>query len=244
MAGISLGQAGDTVAIGPGNLVQSQLTFGRSTYIVYNKKTKDSPAEHIYLVKILTESKLRNGRPIVAVTQQWDYDTVTHSAYTVFNAADFSTISHDYFWKRQGFSVKFDFESRRVGFTGPVPDSLRTVITRDFNASFEKYNLNWHSDLLVFSLLPYAANRVFRIHFYDPGFGKAEEEYYSVTGTDSLTGIDGNKTACWVMKLTFTSSVGYQKFWISQKDHVVLKEEDFYNHSYRYKLRTAVSEND
>ncbi len=69
-----------------------------------------------------------------------------------------------------------------------------------FRESFKKYNLNWHSDLIVFTLLPYKENRVFKINFYDPGFGKPQEVFYSVVGTDVLTSSSGKKVKCWVME--------------------------------------------
>jgi len=238
----SFAQKYDTLTIKPADLRIKDLKKGKSTYIVYNKKTKESPSERITLVKINVESKTYNNKPAVVITQQWDRDTIMHSAYTILNANDFSAIEHDYYWKRLGYSVKFDFDAKKISFDTNTPDSVKSKSIEDFNESFSKYNLNWHSDLIVFSVLPYKENRVFKINFYDPGFGKAEENFYEITGTDFLANSTGEKIECWVMKLTFTSSVGYQKFWVSKKDTQVLKEEDFFNNSYRYKLKSEVSE--
>ena len=237
---------GDTLVIQAKDLELKNLKTGNSTYIVYNKKTKESPAEKIVLVKIKVESKTQNDKPVFAVTQQWDSDgAIVHQAYTVFDAKDFSTLFHDTYWKRLGYRTKFDFESRKVSFDGNVSDGDKQKSEQDFSESFGKYNLNWHSDLIIFTLLPYKENRNFKINFYDPGFGKAQEVLYSVTGSDSLINSAGEKIECWTLETKFTQNGGgYQKFWVSKKKREVLKEEDSFNNTFRYKLKLGVSEND
>lgn len=235
---------GDTLVIGAKDLQLKNLKTGNSTYVVYNKKTKESPAEKIVLVKIKAESTTYNNKPAFAVTQQWDSDgSVAHTAYTVFDAKDFSTLLHDTYWKRLGYSTKFDFEARKVSFEGNVSDNDKQKSEQDFNESFNKYNLNWHSDLIIFTLLPYKENRNFKINFFDPGFGKSQEVLYSVTGSDFLTNSSSEKIECWVLENKFTQNGGgYQKFWISKKQKEVLKEEDSFNNTFRYKLKSEISE--
>lgn len=235
---------GDTLVVQGKDLELKNLKTGNSTYIVYNKKTKESPAEKIVLVKIKTERATRDNKPAFAVTQQWDSDgAIVHTAYTVFDSKDFSTLFHDTYWKRLGYSTKFDFEAKKVAFDGNVSDGDKQKSEQDFNDSFNKYNLNWHSDLIIFTLLPYKENRNFKINFYDPGFGKAQEVLYSVTGSDWLTDSAGEKIECWILENKFTlNGGGYQRFWISKKKHEVLKEEDSFNNTFRYKLKLEVSE--
>ena len=67
-------------------------------------------------------------------------------------------------------------------------------------ASFGAYNLNWHDDLIVYSMLPYKENRTFMINYYDPGFGKPAEVGYSVTGSDVLVDRGGATIDCWVLE--------------------------------------------
>lgn len=234
---------GDMVVIEPKDLVVRNLQTGNFTYVVFNKKTKQSPSEKITLVKIKVESKPYNNKPAFAITQQWDSDgNVVHTAYTVLDAKDFSTLLHDTYWKRLGYSTKFDFLAKKVYFDGNVPDTDKQKSEQDFNESFNKYNLNWHSDLIVLTLLPYKENRTFKINFFDPGFGKAKEVFYSVTGSDFLINSSGEKIECWVLEHKPTTGDGYQRFWISKKKKEVLKEEDLFNNVYRYKLKSEVSE--
>jgi hypothetical protein len=233
-------QKGDTVSIGPENLRLNSLNYGNHAYAVYFKKTKNSPAERIMLVKI----KVEKQNSEIIVKQQWDRDTVVHAAVTRFDAKNFSTLAHDTYWKRLGYTSKFDFVNKRVSFEGKIADSLKTKTTKEMNNSFSKYNLNWHSDLVIFPLLPFKENRVFKINFYDPGFGDPSEVFYKVEGSEQLASASG-KVDCWILVIRHTEpSASTQKFWISKKSNEVLKEEDEFGGQYRYKLKMAVSEND
>lgn len=164
-------------------------------------------------------------------------------ASTLLNAIDFSTLQHNFYWKRLGYSSKYDFETKNVSFEGNVSDSARTKSIADFNNSFNNYNLNWHSDLIIFPLLPYKENRTFKINFYDPGFGQPRDVFYTVTGIETLLSSAGEKVNCWTLEHKLTGgAVGYQKFWISNKTNEVIKEEDLFNGRYRYKIKLIVSE--
>jgi len=241
----SFAQKRDTLTITPNNLNKKGIHFGDLTYVVYTKKTKQSPSEGIYLAKINVAPKDHNNKQAIAITQQWDRgDTVGHSAFTLLDAADLSTLFHETYWKRLGYSTVYDFETKKVYFNGNVTDSAKTASINDFNGSFSSYNLNWHSDLVIFTLLPFKENRSFKIHLFDPGFGKATDEIYSVTGSDVLTTATGNKIDCWILENTPAAAKGgYQRFWVDKKNTVILKEEDFFNNNYRYKLKLEVSEN-
>lgn len=237
-------EKGDTLQVKPGDLDVKALQTGSYSYIIYAKQTRDSPAQRLTLVKINVEAKSYHNRPVFIITQRWERDTVYHSAYSVFDANDFSTIIHNTWWKPLGYEMKFDFEKITVdfirsGLAGEIPDSVKTKAANDFNQSFDAYNLNWHADLLVYQLLPYKEGRTFMINYYDPGFGKAEKVAYSVTGSDILTDGYGKKVECWV--LNHTEASGSETFWIAKKTKEVLKEEDSSTRGYRYKIKFGIS---
>src|ERR1043166_6926853 len=190
---IAFGQRSETVLIEKKNLQLENLRTGNSIYIVYSRKTPTSPAERLTLVQIGVEPTLENGRKVFAVTQRWESgDDVVHTARTLHDANDFTTVLHETWWKRLGYSTTFNFNTRQVEFNGPVDNPTRSQIVEDFNQSFQSYNLCWHSDLIIFSLLPYKDNRTMIINFYDPGFGKARQATYVVTGTEVLIASNGN----------------------------------------------------
>ena len=239
----SFAQKNDTVNIRPDNLMLQYLRTGKKAYVVYNKQSLNGAPEKIVLVNINVTSMPYKGKPAILIDQQWESDTIVHTASTVLNKQDLSTLQHYYFWKRQGYWTNFDFENKKVEFGKELPDSIRTKITAEFIASFEKYNLNWHSDLILFSVLPYKDNRTFNINFFDPGFGKMQNVFYTVIASVVLVGSSGEKADCWILQHTFTGGLtGYQKFWISKQTREVLKEEDSFNGAYRYKLKLAFGE--
>lgn len=233
-------QKGDTVSIGPTDLRLTNLNYGNHAYLVYSKKSKAHPAEKATLVKINVERQ----NATVKITQQWDLDTIVHKAETILDSKNFSTLSHNTYWKRLGYTAKFDFVNKRVSFEGKIADSLKAKAAKEMNDSFSKYNLNWHSDLVIFPLLPLKENRVFKINFYDPGFGNPMEVFYKVEGSEQLSSPAG-KIDCWVLVIRHTKpQKAIQKFWISKKTNELLKEEDEFGGRYRYKLKLAVTEND
>lgn len=234
----------DTIHVKPADVDVKSLRRGTYNYMIYFRKAKESPAYRMTLVRMDVADETYNGKPAITVRQQWESDTVTHSAYTVFSPADFSTLLHDTWWKSIGYGMKFDFEGKKVELNkvtakGGVPDSILTKATADFNQSFEKYNLNWHDDLLIYTMLPYKAGRTFVINYYDPGFGKAEEVAYSVTGSENLTGSNGEKIDCWI--LSHSDNGFTERYWISKKNREVLKEEDAGTNIYRFKIKLGVS---
>ncbi len=234
---------GDTLHVGPSDLNIKDLQTGDYSYVIIRQKSKDGPAAGMILVKMNVERKTYHDKPAIVVRQQWDRDSIVHKAYTVFDARDFSTLYHDTYWKFYGYATIFDFETRQ--FTSrtedrPIPDSIKTRCEKEFAGSFGKYNLNWHDDLIIYSMLPYKENRTFVINYYDPGTGQLPEEVpYTVTKSDLLVNRGGEKVDCWVLE--HTDENGTERFWIAKKTREVLKEEDEFKGGYRYKLRIGIS---
>ena len=240
----TISQKRDTITIAGSNLNKSAVKYGKISYLVYNKKTKESPATGFYVASMDVASITYNGQPAIAINQKWDArDTIAHTAYTVLKSTDLSTLLHETYWMRMPFTTKFDFVAHKVSFDGIIPDSMRIAIVADFNKSFDEYNLNWHSDLFIFTVLPYKENRSFKINFYDPGVGKSKEVIYDITGSELLSTYSGKKLDCWVMQYKYPGN-DYQRFWIDKKNKVVVKEEDFFGGKYRFKIKMEVSEND
>lgn len=234
-------QSRDTLAITGQNLSKRDITKSKASYLVYYKKKKEGPAQSMYVVNMLIEPVQYQGKAAVAITQRWEKDTVIHTAYTVLDAANYATWWHEYSWKRWKFSPKFDFINEKIEYEGTVPDSTRETFKQDFEASIDQYNLNWHSDLFIFSLLPYQENVTFKISFFDPGFGKAQNAFYSVTGSETLTTSSGKQIDCWILERS-TKPGHYQRFWINKNTSEVMKEEDFSGKWYRFKLKLVFAE--
>ncbi|MCO5947553.1 DUF3108 domain-containing protein [Mucilaginibacter flavidus] len=247
----AIAKTGDTIRVEPATLELKNLQKGDISYLQFGKKTKDGAAIRVALIKFNVQAGQYHNKPAITVTQQWEMDTIVHKCLSVFNAKDFSTLLQDAYWKRLGYSVKLDFETREVSYTNlnnktNVPDSVKSEAIKVFNGSFNKYNLNWHADMLIYSLLPFKENRVFIINYYDPGFEKSTEVAYTVTGSDYLTGSNGEKIDCRVLNNYNDNNApgkGYERFWISKKTHEVLKLENnfFSGRGFRYKLKLGIA---
>lgn len=245
------GQSPDTLWVQGKDLNLKALQLGDYDYVMYFKKAKDSVAKRFYLIKMSVESKSYHNRPAYIINQKWDHDSVAHISYSVFDAKDFSTLYHDTYWKQLGFAMVFDFENKKVDFrmvdsgAKMIADSDRVGVTKDFDESFAKYNLNWHEDLIIYSLLPYKDRRTFAINFFDPGSGPSQVAMYTVIGSDNLVGRGGEKIDCWMLNRYHDNAVptkGYQRFWIDKKSNEVLKEEDYMGaKGYRYKFKLGVA---
>jgi len=239
----AVGQKGDTLYVRPADLNIKGLQTGDYSYLIVRQKAKDSPAMSMVLAKMTVSRETYHNKPAIVVRQQWDRDSMIHKAYTVFDAGDFSTILHDTYWRIQGYAMVFDFETRKFdsrAVSRSIPDSVRTSCEEELAASFGAYNLNWHDDLVIYSMLPYKENRTFIINYYDPGFGKPEPVAYTVTGSDLLIDRGGASIDCWLLE--HTDEHGTEKFWISKRSREVLKEEDHgKNIGYRFKYKLGVA---
>ena len=240
---LSAYNSNDTITISSKQLNIKKLKTGNHNYVVFFKDSLTAPARNISLFKINIQAKKFENKKAIVIHQQWEKDTTTHTASTILDANDLSTLNHEYFWKGLKYSASFNFVTREINYTKAIEDSIKAKHKEDFEKSFSKYNLNWHVDFSIFPLLPFSENRVFKINLYDPGFGEPSEEYYTVIGSDTLINHAGKNIKCWILefKIPNTYGGGYKRFWISKKERELLKEEDFFNgHFYRYKIKVTV----
>lgn len=243
----SFSQKADTVIVDAKNLQIENLHFGNSTYMIYSRKGAEKPNQNNTLVKINVSKQTHNGQESVAINQVWyESDTTSHTAFTLLKANDLSTIQHNYWWKRNRQQISLDFEKKTANIDSKITDIQKEKFLKDFNqAAKSGYFLNWHSDLIMFPLLPFKENTVFKIKFHDPGFSLPSTEIYSVIGSETLKGLAGEGIDCWVLEFSLPKGMkGYQKFWIAKKTREFVKEEDKIGDFYRIKLRMVVSEND
>ncbi len=237
----------DTILVDAKNLNIKDIHFGNSTFMIYSKKGGDIPAQHNTLVKINVEKRLHNGKDAIAINQVWDAgDTTEHISSSLLDAKDLSTIQHSYWWKRNGQSVALDFEKKTSSIGGKVTEDQKEKIINDFNKATEAgYFLNWHCDLIIFPLLLFKENAVFKIKFHDPGIGVPTTEIYTLLKSETLKGLGGEDIDCWVIEYPLPSGMlGYQRYWISKKSKEFIKEEDKVGDYYRIKLRMLVSESE
>jgi len=229
-------QQKDTLTIDAGNLGTAHLNYGNMNYLMYIKSAKDGHISNTTLVSIGVQKDQLDGRPCIAVRQSWQTDTVIHTASTLFEESLMKSIQHTAWWKHKGYSTDFNFRKKDVAFGGTISEAQKQKETASFQSALAEPFLNWHSDLVIFPLLPFKENTVFKIKFYEPGYETPKEELYEVLKSETLT-IAGNPVECWVLNYAVAKPAGYQRFWISRKSRELIKEEDRFLGFYRYKLR-------
>lgn len=229
----------DTIFVDASNLRIKDLRLGKQTFLIYSKKNAEGPVQNQTLVAMNVSTQEKEGKKHLTIDQRWyDKDTLSHTATSILNASDLSTLQHSYWWKRTGQNVSLDFEKKTADLAGKATDAQREKFKKDFEATLQSgHFLNWHCDLVLFPLFPFKDKAIFKVKFHDPGLGKPTTEIYQVLKSEKMEGID-----CWVLEYTLPRNMGYQRFWVAKKAKEVVKEEDSFNGMYRYKLKMVVSE--
>ena len=224
LAAFAHGQA-DTIRPGKGHLMTEILKPGLRQYLVYfqNPRKADRLGFWYWMRDIKIDTK--DGKQYFAISQHWyGGDSLSYrQAYSLNRRSDFAPIYHSemvrgktkaYDWSGQGITG-----ADTVAFTAP--------------------NFNWNLDIETFEMLPLAAGKSFLINFYDAGLEPPKYVLYTVTGSEELTVMNGEKIDCWMLFTKGESPRGpyTETYWISKKTHEFLKEEDDFGSMYRYKVK-------
>ncbi len=237
--------AQDTVWVDASKVNTQFLKEGVNRYLVYFKMSKDAARSRPQFWTRTISFENYQGRDAIVVKQEWeDRDSVVHTVKSVCDKKTFAPLYQESWWKQRGTGV-FDFLNKTARLNDqPLTDAdtarNRKTAWLAFQKASTQYVLNWHLDLEVFPLLPYAKGKTFMIPFYDPGFSAPKHEAYTVTSSGQLEGYDNQKVDCWLLT---HEAKGYKEvFWISKKTHEVLKlENEIGKDRARYKIKLGFS---
>ncbi|HTP13568.1 MAG TPA: hypothetical protein VMM37_08050 [Bacteroidota bacterium] len=233
----------DTVRVNASDINTRVLIPGVHRYLVYFKHGKDSSRVMYQMWTREIKFVPYDGNDAVSITQSWENNNeVFHTATSYCDRKTFAPLYHEIWWKTRGKGV-YDFVHGTASVDGkPLPeatDSAGKARWSAFDIARKQYVLNWHLDLEVFSTLPFKDGRTFLINYYDPGYTPPEWVAYTVSGSGALDGYDHQKIDCWLLK---NNDPRYEEvFWISKKTHEVLKLEEHYGNTYRYKIMIPYS---
>lgn len=208
-------------------------------YLVYYQSPQKKKSLGFWLWFRDTQNGIRNGEKVLITSQHWygsdsaNYRTV----YSVNRLSDFSPVYHSE--TVAGKNKSYNWSANKISDADTV--ALNTV--KNFSLDFSRLNLNWNLDIETFEMLPFAANKIFAINFYDAGFDVPKYVIYKIIGSETLTTFDNQKVDCWKL---FTESDhngthATETFWISKKNREFLKEEDSFGGTYRYKIKLPAS---
>jgi len=225
----------DTIRLKDKRLIIANLKPGLRQYLVYFQNLKDDRRLRMSVWLRDVESGNRNGEEIVTVTQHWyAADSASYrSTFSANRAADFTPVYHS---ETIGTKTKaFNWGATTIGGA----DTVKNNLAKDFLLNVKEPYFNWNLDIETFEMLPLAAGKIFAINFYDAVSNTPEYAVYKVTGSEELATLDNEKVDCWKL-LTEADYKGQhysQTFWISKNSHEFLREEDFFNGGYRYKIK-------
>jgi hypothetical protein len=177
----------------------------------------------------------REGAPVISISQHW-YSGDSARYWTFFslnNAKDFAPLYHS--GSGNGKTAAYNWSG--TGVSGA--DTVAGNDKKDFKLAFDRPNFNWHLDIETFEMLPLAAGKTFAINFYDAGLEPPKFVIYKVNGSEVLRTLDNREVDCWKLETSGTNKgMSYsQVFWISKKEHELLKEQDEYDGRFRYKVK-------
>ncbi len=236
-------QQRDTVRIKASDINTGVLVPGVQRYLVYFKHGKDSSRVMYQMWTREIRFVPYAGKDAINITQSWENNSeVFHTATSFCDRKTFAPLYHEIWWKTQGRRI-YDFVHGTASAEGKplseATDSAGKAIWSAFDIARRQYVLNWHLDLEVFSTLPFKAGRTFLINYYDPGYTPPEWVAYTVSGSAVLDGYDRQKIDCWLLK---NNDPRYEEvFWVSKKTHEVLKLEEQYGNTYRFKIKLPFS---
>lgn len=244
----SFAQKSDTVFITPKNIKVNHLIDGKHIYLVYFRKKKDATRTMTQFWTRDVKRRTDNGRKIVEVYQSWeDKDSIVHTSKSLSDAQTLKPLFHESWWNRNGktSSSVYNYETKQITIDGNNAFKDTSVKGKQLVAGFLKaeniYHLNWHTDLEVFSTLPFSLHKTYAIPFYEAGYKEPENIFYTVSGEDQLRGYDNEKINCWI--LVHETPGNKEKYWISKNTNEVLKMEQEVNGiMYRYKIKLGFSD--
>lgn len=225
----------DTLTVDASSLDNKSISMGKSCYLIYTKKGKDLPATDLTFVEMEVFKTNYQNVTGYKIIQKWtDKDTVSHTSETILKDSNLSTIYHKTWLRRSSQTSEIDYLSGKYIINGG-DDKSKQRAEEGFKASLsDPLFVNWHCDLHLFSLLPFNDKKVFKVKVYDPGFSAPRYEFYEVFGTEVI-----ENNPCWILNYKLPNNMGYQRFWISKLDRIVIKEEDNFRGNYRFKLKVV-----
>lgn len=229
------GNKTDTILPGNNRLQTQYITTGLKQYLVYFQSSSNSKVLRYSLWMRNTSVVMHNTQKLFAVTQHWySQDTSAYRyIYSLVNANDFSPVYHA---ENIGSKTKaYNWYANHIAGADTVANNQQS----NFNLAFDHPVFNWNLDMETYEALPLAAGKTFAISFYDAGLTPPEYEILKVTGSEVLTTLNGQKEDCWILATggNRNGMVYSQRYWLSKKNHEMLKEEDHFGSNYRYKIK-------
>jgi hypothetical protein len=222
-----------------GDLDLRYLPDGNQKYLVYLVRGEEKT--NIWLWERNVSREDWHGRRAIIVRQQWTSSDTGYNSRKLISAVDdktFYPLYHSSMNPKKGREA-YNFSSTAVITADTVADAKNM----GFSQALAAPTLNWELDLETFPLLPLKEGKTFVMNFYHPG-GKTGPAWYSysVIGSETIASVNGEKIDCYKLYIRYDNNQGGSTWWLSKKNHEVLKMEERFGNITRYKIKLAVSE--
>lgn len=217
-------------------LETNRLAEGTSRYLVYNvdSLTNLVSTADVWERSVSFGTLQGSTQPVVLFEWKWFHNEfLFRHVKAVADRRTLAPISEVSLFKGYAFAG-YKFTN---GFLIPDSTVAANRVNKSMKVPLNPPILNWEWDMETFSILP--INRVgqkFAIAFMDPNSPQPGYFVYEVARAEDLPLNKEVSIKCWVLHINYGNGA-YASFWISQQSHEVLKMKEFFNGSYRYKVK-------
>jgi hypothetical protein len=229
----------DTIGKDNHSLLTGQLRPGCKQYLIYMQDPKELKKLFFWYWLRYVDVQTVRGENCFVITQHWfGADSSTYrEVHSLNRVADFSPVFHSE--TAHGKINAYNWDKDQIRGADTVAGNTKS----SFQLAFSTPNFNWNLDVETFEMLPLAAGKAFAIPFYDAGLDTPRYVLYTVRGEENLETFDHQHIDCWKLVTEGQDkSVHYtETYWISQRNHEFLKEEDHYGTVFRLKIKMPLS---
>jgi len=224
----------DTINAANKTLLVSKLKPSKSTYLVYTTDSVENKRNVGDIWERIIRFSKRNSTNVVEFDWKWLHnDSLFAHIVSICDAKTLSPIYHYADYKSRGVYA-FDYHD---GFMIPSDTIKNNLAKKKGKTKLDLPVISWEEDLELLPLLPIRyTGQKFDIAFFDPNEKMASYHRYEVVGQEKLQLNSDISVKCWLVKIDYAPG-SYAQFWLSNFSKEVLKMKEFYNGSYRVKVR-------
>jgi hypothetical protein len=226
----------DTINAKTNRLQTERLVEGVARYLVYNVDSMSGAISTADIWERAVSFGILPGNPQPVVMFEWKWyhnEFLFRHVKAVADRKTLAPISEIALFKGYAFAG-YTFTN---GFLMPDSTVAQNRVNKGLKVPLNPPVLNWEWDMETFSTLPIRRiGQRFAIAFMDPNNPQPNYYLYEITGEDNLALNKEASIKCWTLHINYGNGA-YATFWISQQSREVLKMKEYFNGSYRYKVK-------
>lgn len=219
-------------------LDETDIKTGTSQYLVFMKDKTTNDIHALSLWERTTNIIEKDGEKLIEVKQTWSSDDARfkRELYSLVHLEDFTPVMHRTIIGADKTLKVFKFADGIIFGDASVENNTAA----GFNMPTEITSYNWELDIETLALLPLGEGKEFAVPFYHPGSKTPPRPYvYKVVGSEILHTREGSPIDAWQLRIDYEGG-GHAVFWMNKKDGMLLKLEEAWGNTLRYKVRLDI----